>query len=171
LVFGSSIVRHVNGGKISRSSKTSTKVYSYPGATIEEIDEHCEIRLRYAKNLPTTIIIHGGGNNLANGDTVSDIVTFYEQFILKIKAKGIQNIVISGLTGRDNLKSEIPELNKSLRQLANKHDLSFISNSFITFKYHLCWDKVHLNFDGVDQMERNFSRYLRPWGGGGKHFF
>ena len=38
--------------------------------------------------------------------------------------------------------------------------LYYISNSFITYNYHLVWDKIHLNYDGVDQLESNFSKYL-----------
>ena len=161
MIFGSSIVRHVNGGKITRKTKVNTKVNCYPGATVEEIEEHIDVRLKYAKQLPGTVILHGGGNNLANGDKIETIIDAYTKLALKLKSKGITNIAISGVTGRDNLKNEIPKLNQALRDMCKKFDLNYINNSFITFRYHLCWDKIHLNFDGVDQMEKNFSKYLR----------
>ena len=160
MIFGSSIVRHLNSGKIAKASKTNTKVNCYPGATIQEIEEHIEVKLKYTPHIPSTVIVHGGGNNLANGEKVSDVAARYEKLIINLKRKGIQTLAISGLTGRDNLRNEIPELNKSLRAMCVKHSIDFISNSFITFRYHLCWDKIHLNFDGVEQMEKNFSRYL-----------
>ena len=151
----------MNGGKLSRDSRISTKINCYPGATVEEIEEHMDTRLKYAKYVPNTVIIHEGGNNLSNGDTVGDITNAYEKLTLNLKVKGVQNVALSAVTFRDKLKVEIPELNQSLRQLSQKLNCNFISNSFITFKYHLCWDKVHLNYDGVEQMEDNFSKFLR----------
>ena len=37
----------------------------------------------------------------------------------------------------------------------------FINNSFIEYKYDLSKDKVHLNFDGVWRLEKNFSYFLQ----------
>ena len=36
----------------------------------------------------------------------------------------------------------------------------FINNSYISFNYDLAKDKVHLNFDGVWRIEKNFSKFL-----------
>ena len=74
IIFGSSIVRHVNSSNIWNSSKVAAKTNCYPGAGVMEISEHIDIKLKYLKQLPTTVILHGGGNDLTDGKPVENIV-------------------------------------------------------------------------------------------------
>ena len=91
---------------------------------------------------------------------VEDITAQMEELCKKLKTKGIKNISVSGITPRYLLKTEVPKLNNALREMCKKNGFDYISNSFITYNYHLVWDKIHLNYDGVDQLESNFSKYL-----------
>jgi len=160
MIFGSSIVRHIRGSNIWDSSRVSAKSNCYPGVGVAEIHEHINIKLKY-NNLPQTIIVHGGGNDLANNHSVEDITAQMKILCKDLKSKGIVNIAVSGLTPRYLLKDEVFSLNNSLRAMCKENGFFFINNSFITYNYHLSWDKIHLNYDGVDQLEVNYSKYLR----------
>ena len=162
MVFGSSIVRHVNGGTLWKQSKTSTKINCYPGACIQEIAEHAKIRLNYLKKqTPETAIIHGGGNDLDNGDPNEQIINNLEKLGKDLIDRGFLNVGFSAVTPRTGLKEQIPTLNNQIREMCEKvENFHFINNSYISFKYDLCKDKVHLNFDGVWRIEKNFSKFL-----------
>ena len=165
MIFGSSIVRHIKGNNIWKSAHVAAKTNCYPGAGIAEIRDHIEVKLKY-NPLPQTVIIHGGGNDLADGMEVEEITAQMEALCKDLKVKGITNISISGITPRYLLRTEVPKLNNALRAMCKKNGFDYISNSFVTYNYHLAWDKVHLNYDGVDQLESNISKYLRwkTWG-------
>ena len=159
MIFGSSIVRHIRGSNIWKNSHVAAKSNCYPGAGIAEIRDHIDVQLKY-NQLPETVIIHGGGHDKADGMKVEDITAQMEELCKELKTKGIKNISVSGITPRYLLKTEVPKSNNALREMCKKNGFDYISNSFITYNYHLVWDKIHLNYDGVDQLESNFSKYL-----------
>ena len=162
MIFGSSIVRHVNSANIWRDAKISTKVNCYPGAGVNEIHEHANIRLNYAKKMPNVAIVHGGGNDLANGKSAPTIIKDLEKLGKELLNRGIKNIGFSAITPRKDLKSQVPILNKAILEMCSKNEqFHFINNSYITFKYDLSKDKVHLNFDGVWRLEKNISNFLK----------
>ena len=163
MVFGSSIVRHINGGAMWKKTKTSVKINCYPGAGIREISEHADIRLKHLKGKkPTTAIIHGGGNDLANGISSNAIITDMNKLGEDLLKRGFTNIGFSSVTPRTGLKDEVPILNNLIKEMCKENDnFHYISNSYITYKYDLSKDKVHLNFDGVWRLEKNFSYFLQ----------
>ena len=67
---------------------------------------------------------------------------------------------VSGMIPRINLKEEIPKLNSALRDMCRKEGMDYISNNNIYYGWHLAKDNVHLNFDGVEILERNFIHSL-----------
>ena len=162
MVFGSSIMRHVSGGNLWKQAKTSTKINCYPGAGVPEIAAHAKIRLDYLKNqIPETAIVHGGGNDLANGDSEEQIIANLEKLGKDLLNRGFSNVAFSAVTPRTGLKDQIPKLNDLIRAMCNKvENFHYINNSYISFKFDLGKDKVHLNFDGVWRMEKNFSKFL-----------
>ena len=163
MVFGSSIVRHVNGGALWKQSKTSTKINCYPGAGVQEIAEHTKIRLNHLKTPhPDIAIIHGGGNDLANGMSNDEIITNLNKLGSDLLERGIETIGFSAVTPRTGLKNQVPSLNKLIREMCGKvGNFHFINNSYIDYKYDLSKDKVHLNFDGVWRLEKIFSSFLQ----------
>ena len=73
----------------------------------------------------------------------------------------MKRIAISSMIPRLDMKTEIPELNNELKTMCRNKGFDFISNGNIFYNWHLCKDKVHLNYDGVEVLERNFVRYLK----------
>ena len=163
MVFGSSIVRHVNGSAMWKKTQTSVKINCYPGAGIQEISEHAEIRLNHLKGKqPATAIIHGGGNDLANDISSDEIITDMKKLGEDLIQRGFTNIGFSSVTPRTGLKDEVPILNNLMKEMCRENDhFHYISNSYISYKYDLSKDKVHLNFDGVWRLEKNFSYFLQ----------
>ena len=159
IILGSSIVKHIRGGNIRRYSKKFTKVCSYPGADSEKITDHAEVELKYFN--PKSAIIYAGGNDLSNGQKISSIVAEICHLGNELKHRGVKHIAISSVLPRINLMKEVPELNRKLKEMAAKEGFDFIFHRNIYYKYHMARDKVHLNYDGVEILEENFTFYLK----------
>ena len=113
--------------------------------------------------------MHGGGNDLANGITPQSIIEDLEKLGEELVNRGITTIGFSAITPRKDLRNQVPLLNKAIFEmcLKNQH-FHYINNSYITYKYDLSKDKVHLNFDGVWRLEKNVSNFLRKVKGSNK---
>ena len=159
MVIGTSIVKHASGRNIKRATGRSTKVCSFPGANSKKVSEHSHIELKYFS--PKTVIIHAGGNDLAEGKRSDDVLKQVSDLGHSLKEKGVKNIAVSAVTPRTKLKWEIKNLNHVLKNECRSQGFDFIPNSNISFYNHVCADGVHLNYDGVSILEGNFSNYLR----------
>ena len=159
MVIGTSIVKHMRGRNIKRATGHSAKVCSFPGANSKKVSEHSHIELNYFS--PTTVIIHAGGNDLAEGKRSDDVLKQVSDLGHSLKEKGVKNIAVSAVTPRTKLKWEIKNLNHVLKNECRSQGFDFIPNSNISFYNHVCADGVHLNYDGVSILEGNFSNYLR----------
>ena len=108
-VFGDSIVRHVNPKKIWTQSKTSTRVNCYPGATVQEVREHAQIKLKHSGTPRGTAIIHAGSNDLLklNKDPetiVEELLSFGDELM----ASGYSKVALSSLTPLYGFKEKVP---------------------------------------------------------------
>ena len=159
MVIGTSIVKHASGRNIKRATGRSTKVCSFSGANSKKVSEHSHIELKYFS--PKTVIIHAGGNDLAEGKRSDDVLKQVSDLGHSLKEKGVKNIAVSAVTPRTKLKWEIKNLNHVLKNECRSQGFDFIPNSNISFYNHVCADGVHLNYDGVSILEGNFSNYLR----------
>ena len=159
MVLGSSIVKHVRGGVIKHQSGIWSKICCFPGAGAEKITDHAEVELKYS--LPETAIIHCGGNDLANGLEVIEIIENIHYLGGELKEQGVKNIAISGMVPRIYMQKSIPKLNNALRALSSRQGYNYIDNSNISFWWHLSEDGIHLNPDGVKLLERNYANYLK----------
>ena len=159
MVLGSSIVKHMRGGTIKRSSGKYCKVCSYPGAGSEKITDHAEVELKYAS--PKSVIIYAGGNDIANKLSINDTVENIAYLAQELKHRGVQHIAISSIVPRIDLKKDIPKLNEAIKKLCRIEGYHFINNHNIYYYWHLAKDKIHLNYEGVEILEENFASYLR----------
>lgn len=162
MILGSSIVRHVKGGTIRKYSGNQTKVCCFPGAGYEKLADHAEVELKYC--MPTTAILHVGGNDLANKSDQQEVIENLEYLGCELKARGVKRIAISGLTPRKNLRKEILTLNRALATMCRNYGYDYIDNGNIWYRHHLAYDNIHLNYDGVEILESNYIEYLRNVG-------
>ena len=161
MILGSSIVKHVKGRAIKQSSGTYVKVCSYPGADTEKICDHAEVELKYSA--PKTIIIHGGGNDLAYGTTADEAADNIAYLGLELIDRGVKNIAISSMTPRYMLKNEINNFNRLIKGMCRTYDFDYIEHKNISYNKHVCQDGVHLNYDGVEILSENFASYLKDF--------
>ena len=71
LIVGDSIVKNIEGWKLSKRMKSSGAVKSIPGATTKGMKHHIKGCLE--DNSPDSVILHVGTNNLKNKEFVEDI--------------------------------------------------------------------------------------------------
>ena len=167
-IFGDSIIKHAKGGKIGRPLKKWVKVCSYPGAGSEKVADHAEVELKYLQ--PEAVIIHAGGNDVANDMDVSEVADNLAYLALELKDRGVKKIALSSQTQRVNCKDKITKLNKAISNVCRTYKLDLIDNSNIKYSFrgkngeersHLTdSDYIHLNFEGIKILENNFKKYL-----------
>ena len=80
--------------------------------------------------------------------------------VVNLKEWGVRKVAVAGMCERKNLKSEIPALNKKLQSMCQQFNFDYIDNSNIYYKHDLSYDKIHLNYQGVEILESNFIDYL-----------
>ena len=71
LIVGDSIVKNIEGWKLSKRMKSSGAVKSIPGATTKGMKHHIKGCLE--DNSPDSVILHVGTNNLKNKEFVEDV--------------------------------------------------------------------------------------------------
>ena len=115
-------------------------------------------------------MIHAGGNDVANDMALNDIIEDTAYLGHQLQERGVCKIAISGMTPRKGMKESIPKLNNLFRKMCITNGFDFIDNSNIKYGYvdydgefrsHLSFDRIHLNYDGVEILENNFIHYLK----------
>ena len=159
MLLGSSIIKHVRGASVKHQSGKYLKVACFPGADTEKVCDHAEVEIKYA--VPEIAILHAGGNDLANGESIGNIVDNLAYLGLELKNSGSKTIAISGMVPRTDLKNEIPELNRELKKMCQIYGYDYINNNNIFYNWHLSDDLVHLNFKGVKVLQSNYISYLK----------
>jgi len=61
---------------------------------------------------------------------------------------------------RYGMKNQISKLNSLLRGMCHTYKFDYICNNNIYYNNHISYDGVHLNHDGVWELENNYSYYL-----------
>ena len=131
IIFGDSIPQGINTQVLNKKwikSKAVSKFF--PGATSKNFVDYIKPTLQ--ENEFDTSILHRDVNNAlklgSNIDAASeDIIANY------CKNFGVKQIIILGLTLTTRLKeSYIYQLNKSIKELCQKHGYSFIDNSNVS---------------------------------------
>ena len=149
----------MRGGTVKHRSGKYLTVACYPGADTEKVCDHAEVELKYVK--PEIAIVHGGGNDLANGVSIGNTVDNLAYLGLELMDSGVKQIVISSMVARKDLKEEIPRLNKELKKMCKIYGYHFINNNNIIYKYHVSDDKIHLNYKGVSLLQSNYISFLK----------
>ena len=159
LILGDSIVKHFEGWRISRSTKTRSSVKSFPGATISDCYEYFKPTLN---SNPDEIVIHIGTNDLKTksarntAEGIIDLAKWVESSLPATK------ISISELTLRNDqeeLRNKVTETNKMLMKFCNQHDWLLINHLNID-ESCLNRSKLHLNKKGTGRFSSNLIRYI-----------
>ena len=167
IIFGQSILKEINTRLLNKKLiKSKALCKCFPGATSKDFVHYIKPTLQ--ENEFDTSILYMGVNDVlklgSNIDTASkDIINIVNH----CKNFGVKQIIISGLTLTTRLKASfIYQLNKSIKELCQKHGYSFIDNSNVSSE-NLQQDGLHLNNSGKGcknyAVTLNDSYFLGPY--------
>ena len=162
IIFGDSIPKGINTRLLNIKFKKSKAVCKFfPGATSKDFGHYIKPTLQ--ESVFDTSILHMGVNDVlilgSNIDTVSkDIINIANH----CKNFGVKQIIIPGLTFTTWLKASfIYQLNKSIKELCQKHGYSFIDNSNVSSE-NFWQNGLHSNNSGKGILLKNYSHFLGP---------
>ena len=170
LIIGDSTVRSLNEKSIN-----STKVKSFPGGKIKDIQDEITVEDKYEK-----IIIVAGTNEVPDTTDVKDVIDKFNELITEAKNHANSIILSSVLPRTDtpDLLETISELNSELEKLCDDK-VHFIDND-ATFKLRdgsvnngFLYDGLHLSKEGIRSLAKNLGVdtmenkdvYCRPYCG------
>ena len=155
VIAGDSLIKNVQGWRVSKATKVKTVVKAFPGASVEDMFDYTNPTV---KHRPEEIILHVGTNDLKNSDSrkvaerIVDLGNFIEAESSNTK------VTISNLLPRTDdpaLNSKANQVNKILRTFANRNDWKIISHPNITGE-HLNSSGVHLTLSGTKAFSSDF---------------
>ena len=160
VILGDSIVKFVDGRKVSRSSDVNVSVHSFSGSRVEDMKDYIQPSL---KKKPDEIILHVGTNNLSSDEplelanNISSLAKLVQESSIKVS--------LSSITTRDkrknepDLKHKISSVNNHLKELARSNGYGFINNDNIDSN---CLNRslLHLNSEGTRKLSDNFKAHI-----------
>ena len=157
-VVGDSMIKHLNGYKMSKAS-TRVHVSSFPGCTTFDMADYIKPILR---KKPKKLILHVGTNNLKSRQNSTQCVDEIMKLGESIKSSIPETeLVISGLITRADdvlLTHKVDQVNAVWKQSCRQKKWVFIEHTNITSN-QLNDSKVHLNKFG-SIMARNFTQNI-----------
>lgn len=163
LIMGSSLLKGIR----PRGLK-NTDVRTNPGANIDRL-------MFVTKGMDMTpyltVVLHVGGNDLENGDSLDVISENYESLLLLLRDRCNKNcvIMVSGIPPRKRLN--VGPLNDMLRDMCEYLNIQFIDHSCVftdsngNVNYKLfSYDKLHLSPTGTAELLKSINRYVNILG-------
>ena len=153
LIVGDSIVKNMEGWRLTKRMRSSAAVKSIPGATTKGLKHHIKGCLE--DNSLDSIILHVGTNNLKNKESVEDIANDIMDTAIFVK-KEKTNVFVSGLTDRNNrLNDKGKSVNSLLKRRCDEEKICFVDNTNINVGM-LNNSGLHLNERGTTRLVNNF---------------
>ena len=160
VVLGDSIVKYVQGQKLS--NKVRTVVKSFSGAKVDHMFHYMKPTLELQ---PDEVILHVGTNDLKNLSPkyVAERIADLGRNIVADSPS--TKVTISSLTCRTDdrlLNDKVVQVNSYLSTLCSQNDWTILSHSNITTT-HLNASGLHLNHRGTDNLSSNFSKHINNY--------
>ena len=161
LIVGDSIVKNMEGWRLTKRMRSSAAVKSIPGATTKGMKHHIKGCLE--DNSLDSIILHVGTNNLKNKESVEDIANdIMDTGIFIRNEKNVfvfkMNVLVSGLTvRRDRLNDIGKSLNSLLKGRCDEEKPCFVDNTNINVGT-LNNSGLHLNERGTTRLVNNLAK-------------
>ena len=157
-ILGDSMVKHVEGWQLSKS--TNQKVYerSFTGAKVKCMKDYVKPCIR--ENDPDHVIMHVGTNEMNSELPPERIAKSVIDVAKNVKAD-TRSVSISGIIPRnDNFNNKVMEVNKEQAKMCKRENFQFLEHSNINPKAHLNKSKVHLNRNGYIKLGKNFANFI-----------
>ena len=155
IIAGDSMVKNIKGWLMSR--KKHVRVYSFPGATTDEMESF--VKPLIARQ-PDEIIIHIGTNDLSRtsaGQVTDNIL----KLAAEVKKHGIKCSISSLITRKGELNDKVKQVNAKLaKAIKTDTSIKLICNNNITLN-HLNNGGLHLNKRGDGALALNLINHIR----------
>ena len=160
VIAGDSLVKNVQGWRVSNGKRVKTVVKSFSGASVNDMFDYIQTTIRQH---PEHIILHVGTNDLkySNPRKVAEKIVDLG-YLAETDSPNTKVTISSLLTRSDDLSlaSKIKEVNKILKSFANQNEWDVISHSNFTTE-DLNSSGLHLNFSSTKVFASNFIGYVR----------
>lgn len=153
-VMGDSMVKYINGKRVSKSAGGKVYVKSFPGAKVNHMSHYVIPTLEELK--PDEVILHVGTNDLRHEEprTIAEgIVDIANQIIFKSPGTDITISEIITRGDDSSLDSKGKAVNKIVAQFCNQNSWKVLNHTNIT-KQEL-YKGLHLNKDGSSAFAKN----------------
>ena len=155
-ILGDSMVKHVEGWQLSKS--TNQKVYerSFTGAKVKCMKDYVKPCIQ--ENDPDRVIMHVGTNEM-NSELPPERIAKID--VAKNVKTDTRSVSISGIIPRnDNVNNKVMEVNKEQAKMCKRENFQFLEHSNINPKAHLNKSKVHLNRNSYIKLGKNFANFI-----------
>lgn len=158
ILVGDSMVKNINGERLSRKNVKRVACVSKPGALVKDIASSSPCAMLKPGG---EIIIHAGTNNLAeSARSVADQMAFLcESVVAEGFLVSISSIIHRRWESLDE-RRRVDEINRLMESAARQNNWGFINNGHINDSQHLGRDGVHLNRSGLRLLAGNISRHI-----------
>ena len=159
IIVGDSMIKGLRPDKISKSVKHKTQIKSFPGATVEDLNDYIKPSL---KRKPKNIILHVGTNDLKRKNA-KDIATKIDKLCKSIKSDHPQmSVSVSEIIHREDnqeLMKKVMAVNKELFRYNEQKRFYLIRNENID-KNKLNLYGRHLNKQGSTALAKNIINHI-----------
>lgn len=158
MIAGDSVLKHLQGHKMSRNSRV--KVSSFTGCTTEDMHDFIKPLLR---KKPDEIILHVGTNSPRSCNTPRACADEIIDLATMVSCESPAKIALSSLvcgSHDESLASKIAEVNTILKNCCIQKGWGFVDDSNISIS-NLNRSGLHLNKSGTSRLAQNFMNYLR----------
>ena len=157
-ILGDSMVKHVEGWELSKSTNQKVYVRSFTGAKVKCMKDYVKPCIR--ENDPDHVIMHVGTNEM-NSELPPERIAKSVIDVAKNVKTDTRSVSISGIIPRnDNFNNKVMEVNKELAKMCKREKFQFLEHSNINPKAHLNKRKVHLNRNGYIKLGKNFADFI-----------
>ena len=134
-ILGDSMVKHVEGWQLSKSTYQKVYVRSFTGAKVKCMKDYVKPCIR--ENDPDHVIMHVGTNEM-NSEPPPERIAKSVIDVAKNVKTDTRSVSISGIiTRNDNFNNKVMEVNKELAKMCKRERFQFLEHSNINPKAHL----------------------------------
>ena len=157
-ILGDSMVKHVEGWQLSKSTNQKVYVRNFTGAKVKCMKDYVKPCIR--ENDPDHVIMHVGTNEM-NSELPPERIAKSVIDVAKNVKTDTCSVSISGIIPRsDNFNNKVMEVNKELAKMCKREKFLFLEHSNINPKAHLNKSKGPLNRNGYIKLGKNFANFI-----------
>ena len=154
-ILGDSMVKHVEGWQLSKSTNQKVYVRSFTEAKVKCMKDYVKPCIR--ENDRDHVIMYVGTNEM-NSELPPERIAKSVIDVVKNVKTDTRSVSISGIIPRnDNFNIKV---NKELAKMCKREKFQFLKHSNINPKTHLNKSKVHLNRNGSIKLGKNFVNFI-----------